>query len=213
MSRKIDLRKKERILETAKVLFAKYDYDMITIDKIAEIAGIAKGTIYIYFSNKDEIFYEIMENSSRSLRTRISEIIENETDFFLALNNVINSIFGFFREHIDTFRIMRKTEMNAGCLRRKKLTNKIQSKMRTNQEAIFHAIAGIFRLRNVPSLKMEPYMLARYLVALVFSSINLLSVLDSNTNNIRVGKNSVEKIADMFLYGIVKNRKITGDNL
>ena len=48
--------KNEAILEAAKQLFGHYGYRRTAIDDIAREARIAKGTVYLYFKSKEEIF-------------------------------------------------------------------------------------------------------------------------------------------------------------
>ena len=48
--------KYEAILAAAKQLFGHYGYRRTSIDDIAREACIAKGTVYLYFKSKEEIF-------------------------------------------------------------------------------------------------------------------------------------------------------------
>ncbi len=48
--------KRELILEAARNLFAQKGYDEITIADIAKMAGMAVGTVYLYFRNKHEVY-------------------------------------------------------------------------------------------------------------------------------------------------------------
>ncbi len=65
-------RKAERpqeILEAAFVEFSRNGYATTTLDHIAERAGVTKGTIYVYFENKEHLFismvHEAMKASAR----------------------------------------------------------------------------------------------------------------------------------------------------
>lgn len=46
----------QEILDAAKVLFKEKGYDICTMNDIADAAGITKGTIYLYFRNKEELY-------------------------------------------------------------------------------------------------------------------------------------------------------------
>lgn len=54
-----DERVKE-IMAAAKVAFFKKGYFNSTIEDIAQRAGISKGTVYLYFKNKDELYASLM---------------------------------------------------------------------------------------------------------------------------------------------------------
>ena len=55
MARTSSGNKRERILDAAVVEIARRGYDATTVAMIARRAGVADGTIYLYFKNKDEI--------------------------------------------------------------------------------------------------------------------------------------------------------------
>ena len=54
-----DLRR-AHLVEAATRLFADADFDAVTIARVAEAAGVAKGTAYIYFATKEALFLELV---------------------------------------------------------------------------------------------------------------------------------------------------------
>jgi len=63
MARPSDGSKKERILDAAVVEIAQRGYHLTTIARIAKRAGVADGTIYLYFKNKEEILFSLFERA------------------------------------------------------------------------------------------------------------------------------------------------------
>lgn len=57
--RRIDNDKRLNILEQAKLLFVENGFANTSIQDIAQAAGIAKGTIYLYFANKEKLIDEV----------------------------------------------------------------------------------------------------------------------------------------------------------
>ncbi len=57
---------KERILNAAMRLFVKKGFFETTVDEISRSAKIAKGTVYLYFKDKSDIYIAIMENQLNS---------------------------------------------------------------------------------------------------------------------------------------------------
>ncbi len=55
-----------RILDAAAELFASWSYTDITMARIAAATGIAKGTLYLYFRTKEELFLELYERRLRA---------------------------------------------------------------------------------------------------------------------------------------------------
>ena len=52
-------RRREMILDAAGARFQRFGYSKTTMEEVAADAGISKGTIYIYFQNKEDIFLEL----------------------------------------------------------------------------------------------------------------------------------------------------------
>ncbi len=50
------------ILEAARKVFAEKGFSEATVDEIAEAAGLAKGTLYLYFPSKKEIYLAALKN-------------------------------------------------------------------------------------------------------------------------------------------------------
>ena len=50
----------EEILEAASKVFGRRGFGGATVDEIAEAAGVAKGTVYLYFPSKREIYLEVL---------------------------------------------------------------------------------------------------------------------------------------------------------
>lgn len=67
------LREKERrrheILDAAEDLFADKGLQLATMDDVAERTELSKGTLYLYFRNKDELYLGINLRAKRQLRS------------------------------------------------------------------------------------------------------------------------------------------------
>ena len=54
--------KRERILAAALKLFAHEAYQAVTMDRVAVAAGVAKGTLYLYFPSKDALYLGVLND-------------------------------------------------------------------------------------------------------------------------------------------------------
>jgi TetR/AcrR family transcriptional repressor of nem operon len=52
---------REKITETARILFNRYGYDKVTIDQVMQQAGLTRGGFYNHFASKDELFAEAVD--------------------------------------------------------------------------------------------------------------------------------------------------------
>ncbi|MGD2090566.1 MAG: TetR/AcrR family transcriptional regulator [Candidatus Aminicenantes bacterium] len=67
--------KKDQIVEAAIREFARKGFSRTTINDIATAAGIGKGTVYEYFSNKEEIFHETFRFFMHSMEPDFQAIL------------------------------------------------------------------------------------------------------------------------------------------
>jgi AcrR family transcriptional regulator len=61
--------RKERILDAATTLLVRWGYRKTTIDDVAREAGVGKGTIYLYWKDKNELFGATLRRASRQAIT------------------------------------------------------------------------------------------------------------------------------------------------
>src|SRR6202166_666647 len=54
--------KRQRILAAALKLFAHEPYQAVTMDRVAAEAGVAKGTLYLYFPSKDALYLGVLSD-------------------------------------------------------------------------------------------------------------------------------------------------------
>jgi TetR/AcrR family fatty acid metabolism transcriptional regulator len=91
--------KREAILRAARTLFAKQSYEETTIADIAREAGIAVGTVYLYFRNKREIYTAVALN----MEALIADAFRNpellNLPFEQVLRVLVDEIFRISREH------------------------------------------------------------------------------------------------------------------
>ncbi len=60
LTKKQKLEKSQRIAQVTLKLFRENSFDEITMDRIAKIAGIAKGTLFNYYKTKENIFMNLL---------------------------------------------------------------------------------------------------------------------------------------------------------
>ncbi|MGH2493358.1 MAG: TetR/AcrR family transcriptional regulator [Ktedonobacteraceae bacterium] len=65
--------KKQAIIEAATDIFAKQGYEDTTIAQIAAAAGVAVGTVYLYFHNKREIYTQSSVNWTERLALALQD--------------------------------------------------------------------------------------------------------------------------------------------
>jgi len=95
-----------RIREAAEKLFAKRGFYPTTMDDIAREAKLAKGTIYLYFDNKEDLFFSAIENKLDALLARIREAVKEPLSPSQRIKLTIGIHLKFLEENRDCFKIM-----------------------------------------------------------------------------------------------------------
>ena len=101
--------KTSTILRAAAHIFAEHGYQAASMDAIAECAGIAKGTVYLYFRNKYELFFGVCDDyiaAIERIRTQVygctaptaASQIRQSIHTLLALRNDTSDLFPLILE-------------------------------------------------------------------------------------------------------------------
>ena len=69
--------KYHRILEASVNVFADHGFHQSTVSKIAKKAGVADGTIYLYFKNKEDILVQIFNYKTKQIFERFREVVDS----------------------------------------------------------------------------------------------------------------------------------------
>ncbi len=95
-SQSVSANKSERILAAAYQLFMEHGDVDISIQEIAERAGIAKGTVYLYFQDKEELKKSLITQKSREFfqaavdALHATDIVGLEEQMIFVINYIIN---------------------------------------------------------------------------------------------------------------------------
>lgn len=93
----IDRRK--MILDAAAQSFAQYGYKATTMELVAKIANVGKGTIYTFFSTKEELFEEILNIALKEMINVIQQGVKEENTFDQNLFQVMDRMMEFRAKH------------------------------------------------------------------------------------------------------------------
>lgn len=70
--------KRERILAAAERIFARHGFFAARVSEIAREAGVADGTIYLYFKSKDDLLISLFENRMKQVNDQLRRAIADQ---------------------------------------------------------------------------------------------------------------------------------------
>lgn len=92
-------RKCQQIVEAAARIFAEHGYDDTEMDRVAAALGIAKGTLYLYFPGKKELFFACVDEGMREMQAAVSAERDADRDPFERVSRAIRAYLTFYDEH------------------------------------------------------------------------------------------------------------------
>jgi AcrR family transcriptional regulator len=93
-------RKAERpleILEAAFLEFSRNGYATTTLDQIAERAGVTKGTIYVYFESKEQLFISMVHELMKATLDTVQKLFERHDG---STADLLRAQFSFIYQHL-----------------------------------------------------------------------------------------------------------------
>jgi AcrR family transcriptional regulator len=97
--------RQDEVLQAACRIFARLGYSGTNVEDIAREAGIAKGTIYLYFKSKEEVFAAVLARDIERLTNgTIEEMAATET-FADRLSVFLNLRLTYIRHNQDFLRV------------------------------------------------------------------------------------------------------------
>ncbi len=87
--------KKHHIIEHAEQVFREKGYRAVTMSDIVEASEISRGGLYLYFSNVDEVFLEVLKNSDTQIDTAGLDVDGSKT-----FKQLLDKFFGMQKQKL-----------------------------------------------------------------------------------------------------------------
>jgi len=106
--------KQERVLDAALAEFADRGFQAASLNRLVAKAGIAKGSLYQYFPNKEGIFYYIFQYALKMVRRTLTTVRDEtlEENFFVRLEKSLLAGVRFLKEHPRIFSLYLKIQFD-----------------------------------------------------------------------------------------------------
>lgn len=106
-------KKRERMLEVAAELFSKKNYHEVMMDDVARLTDVAKGTVYNYFTSKEELYFTIMSTKLGHLNSSLKIKIASEISVIDSLHTYTIQLYMFMMKYQNFFLMYQKEYLNA----------------------------------------------------------------------------------------------------
>lgn len=102
------LAKRQEILKAAREVFAQKGLHAATLDEIAEKAEFAKGTLYGYFQNKEDLFATMLEQEITNLEQSLNRVAAEPLSATDKVEKVVKTMLELFDQNVDFLRLLSK---------------------------------------------------------------------------------------------------------
>lgn len=187
--------RKKLILEAATKSFSLFGYKATTMDQVAKIANVGKGTIYTFYKNKEELFKEIVQRMIEEMKYEAEQSLDDQLSFFENLHRAVYRILEFRQEHQLSLKLLQE-EREIG-------TPAVQEMVNEMEEAIVSYIKEKLKIAIDKGYiqPCDPEITAFLMLKMYFALI-----FDWERNHAPLEK---EEIAELFKIYLFKGLSVT----
>jgi TetR/AcrR family fatty acid metabolism transcriptional regulator len=190
--------KRSQILNAAVRVFARKGYYNARVADVAKSAGIASGTIYLYFKNKDALLVTLFREKLAEFVDSVRKAIDREPDARSKIRQLVRLHFEQFETNVELAEVV-QVELRQGH--------------KFFRGALAQEVTTYFALiRSVLEEGIDRGLFRRDLPVKVATKV-LFGAMDQMTTSWVLGKReyrlgqTADAVADLFLNGIVAERE------
>lgn len=189
--------KRQSIQEAVIRLICREGLKSVTMERVANEVGIAKGTVYLHYADKQELLDAVKESALAPVMARIEEIFHGEGTAEKKLRSCALRYLSYFDEHRDLFRILlferEVVRVQGSRYRSDRYRRLVNETSRVIADGVH---GGLFR-------DVDSHNVAAMFVDSMFALMNQRLLSEKPA----VVEDDAELIAGIFIQGLEKRRK------
>ncbi len=191
--------KKKKLIDASFKEFSLYNFNDVSINRIIKEAGISRGSFYMYFVDKKDLYFYLLEQHLEILINNMkNDLIKNKGDLFKMFQNNIKEEFNSFKNNNINF--LKKSLENVTIMEESKKTFGFRDK-----RLLRELIPNInLELLNDNAKKHIEVIFAINMHLLM---VTLIKLLKSDSLDEEILKDYYEQL-DILKYGCVKKEDL-----
>ncbi|WP_310199007.1 TetR/AcrR family transcriptional regulator [Neobacillus niacini] len=180
--------RKKLIIEAAAKSFSLYGYKATTMDQVAKLANVGKGTIYTFFKTKEELFDEIITSLIVDIRLEVEAAMDDSASILENVHTVLVRVHEFRETHQLTIKLIQE-ERDMG-------TQIVVEAMQRVEESIVQYMKVIIQkaIDKGEIKACDPEVTAFVMLKMYFSL-----VVDWQRNHPPLDKEEISKLFELYL--------------
>lgn len=134
--------RREEIVKAATKVFFEKGLQSATMDEIADVAELSKGTIYLYYKSKEDLYLAVMNVGSTILFDMFDRAVAkapSTIDRLLILADTYKEFFGQHRNYFRMFHFLQNQQLH------KQVSPEMREISRLHQQRVWDLAVGILR--------------------------------------------------------------------
>ncbi len=189
--------KRQSIQEAVIRLICREGLKSVTMERVAQEVGIAKGTVYLHYRDKQELLDSVKESALAPLMDKIEEILRGEGTPERRLRVWSLRYLSYFDEHRDLFRVLiyerQVTHIHGSRYQSARYRRLMQEIARVVEEGIH---SGAFR-------EVDAQKVAAMFIEAMFALMNQRLRSDKPAPV----EDEANLVGDIFIHGLERRRK------
>ncbi len=152
---------REKILESAIKCFAKTGFDRTKMDDIANASHVSKGTLYLYFKSKEDLFYGICESSLKKVKDQLNGMLITKEN----LVSDAQRFYDYFQKGVNPYHNIVLLEMSIESTRNLRL-RKVLMQHRVNRHKVISEFIELQMKKGFARKDIDKHAIASGLIGL-----------------------------------------------
>jgi len=192
--------KRERILRAAIKVFARKGFYATRVSEIAKAAGVADGTIYLYFENKDDVLVSIFEDRITKLLAVLRSEIDGAETFDEKLRVVVERQLGLLEGQRDLAEVV-----TVNLRQSSRLLKQYAAPLFTEYLDLIASVIALGQAEGIVDPELSPRIVATGLWG-ALDGIALTWALGGKSTKPEALRRGASQIASVFLAGVRRER-------
>jgi AcrR family transcriptional regulator len=181
--------RKRQIVDAATKSFSLFGYKATTMDQVAKLANVGKGTIYTFYKNKEELFDEICSSLILEMKQAAEEVIDPELSFYENVHRSLYKILEFRLTHQLAIKLFQE-ERDMG-------TQEVQEAMSKVEQAI---LSFIKEKVMIAIQKNEIRDCHPDLTAFIMLKLYIALIFDWEKNHEPLDKDTIAELFEFYIF-------------
>jgi AcrR family transcriptional regulator len=193
--------RRRQIMQAAEKLFSSRRFHEITTDEVARAAGVGKGTMYRYFKDKEDLFFQTAMAGFDELCELVHQRVAQAEPFPEQLLSACREIVEFFDSRWQLFRMMQAEEFRLALTK-----GAVYERWLEHRKKLIVAVAEIIRCGVSEGQirgDVPPEILANFLMG-------MLRTRARDLEDAPAAVRRLELVIDLFCRGAGKGEAVAG---